>query len=424
VTPSQAVARDEPVEGVEGLHLEGRHLEGPHEGSWREIRAIAELEALDGLRDRRQLVLRAVTPIVLFLCVAAVTLAFRGTETTSHPDPYRVAVEGDYDGARATLEHLSPRLSFYPVTDARTATFTGAEGAIRVPNALDRTLADPHAVVADVVVYEDTIDSASRAATIIIEAAFADIASGRARAAAVELPGTPGTTAPPGAFTVRSEDVELTSSGSQTLTSQIIPGLVCLQAALLIAGTANRLVSRRTRGVLTAQLLLPVSRRNLALAKGLGELVVDTVTAVPIVAALVAFGALVALHDGRLGDALVGTVAVIASVVVLFAIAAATGVVIGTASRTQEQVSLATGAAVVVAALVAATVALGPPPPTDLIALVPFAGTVAMLREILNGTGSWPAFGVSVATSALGAFAVIALGGRSLDAQRIVTRGG
>jgi ABC-type Na+ efflux pump permease subunit len=395
----------------------------------REVRAIATLEALDGIRARRALVLRTVTPILLFLCVLGVTIALRGADTRAQSGRYRVAVAGDAAGARATLDALAgDRLAFFPAADARLATIESADAGMRVPDGLDDAVRAGAIGAVTVELFEITVNPPSRAAVVLVRSGLADlrareVADGRrARAAANGL--AAGDTPPVGTFTVEAVNVERTIAGTRTITSQVIPGLVCLQAALLVAGTANRLASRRTRGILTAQLLLPVSRRRLAIAKGLGELLVGLVTSSPVVLAILGFGAVVAVRAGSPLRAVVGGAATATSLVVLFALTTAVGVLIGTAARTPEQVSLATGGAVIGAALVASVVALGPADPPAGIAVVPFAGVVGALRQILNEGGSPALFVVATASTALGALAVSVLAGRLLDAERMVMRDG
>jgi ABC-type Na+ efflux pump permease subunit len=389
-------------------------LSGPLRAAVREVRAIAALEALDGVRARRALALRTLTPIALFVAVLGVTLALRGADTRAQSGRYRVAVEGDHEGAREALGAIAgDRLAFVPEPDARLATVETADAGIRVPDRLDDALRNG-SVAQPVEVFEIAVNPPSRAAVVLIESGLAELRSQRASS------GNP----PGGSFTVETTNVERTVAGTRTITSQVIPGLVCLQAALLVAGTANRLVSRRTRGVLTAQLLLPLSRRRLAVAKGLGELAVGLVTSSPVVVAVLGFGALVALRNGTPARAATGAAATAVTMVALFALTTAVGVLIGTGARTPEQVSLATGAAVIAAALVATIVALGPADAPAAVSIVPFAGIVGALRRVLNEAGSLPAFSLAVVSTVLGALAVSALAGRLLDAERLVQRDG
>lgn len=400
--------------------------------AWREVRAVAALEALDGLRSRRQLIVRAVTPILLFVCVLGVTIALRGVDQRNHPQRYRIAVEGDYEGARQTLALLNPgRLEFVPTTDSRLATIDGADAGLHVPDHLDRTLAEQHDAVVPIEVQQITSNASSRAGAVLVQSAFVDLHTSSVQARVDEAVQAAGGAGPGGATAARvgrfeplTINVEVTSAGTRTLTSQVIPGLLCLQAALLVAGTANRLVSRRSRGLLTAQPLLPISRRSLAIAKGLGELLVGLVTASPIIVALLAFGAIIALRDGTPLQALVQLVATALAMLTLFGFTTMVGVLIGTAARTQEQVSLATGAAVIVAALVATIVALGPVASPLGLALVPFAGVIGMLREVLNGTGSFGGLVVAALTTILGSLLISTFGGRSLSGERLVLRNG
>ena len=398
---------------------------------WRELRAVAAVEALDGLRARRQLVVRGLTPIVLFVAVLGLTIALRGADTRNHPQAYTIAVEGDFAGAQRTLERLNPdRLDFVPVSDARLAAIDGADAGMRVPDRLDDLLTTQPDALVPIELHEVTVNPSSRAAVILVQSALVDQHAaevrGRLDAALAAQAPSPGDEAvrSTGHFEPLTINAERTVAGTRTLTSQVIPGLLCLQAALLVAGTANRLVSRRSRGLLTAQLLLPISRRSLALAKGLGELLVGMVTASPVILAVLAFGAIIALRDGTPAHALVQVAATSLAMISLFAFTTMVGVLIGTTARTQEQVSLATGGAVILAALVATIVALGPIAPPPALAIVPFAGAIGMLREVLNGTGSFAALVVAALSSIAGALAISVLGGRSLDGERMVLRNG
>jgi len=406
----------------------------------RELRAIAALELLDGIRARRQLLVRALTPLVLFTCVMAITLRLRGAETSTHPERYRVAVEGDYEGAKGTLDSLRPdRLEFYPVADAKLATIDESDAGMHVPDGLDRSLNDLTRPLVPIQLYESTANPPSRAAAVIVRSALvdhhatqvrADVEAARAATPSATPDDTGGGTSKEngntepvvGSFAPIAFDVERTVAGTRTLTSQVVPGLICLQAALLVTGTANRLVSRRTRGLLMSQLLLPVSRRSLAVAKGLGELAVGLVTASPVVVAIIGFAALIASRDGSITDVIGHSATTLLTMVALFGFTTTIGVLIGTAARTQEQVSLATGAVIVLAALVATTIALGTFTPPPALVLVPFAGVVATLREILNGTGSIASFAVALLATAAGTFALSVWGGRSLNAERLVMR--
>ena len=395
---------------------------GPRRIRYREVRAIAAIEALDGVRDRRQLVVRGLTPVVVFLCVLGVTIGLRGTESRTHPDRYTVAVEGDVDGARDTLDQLSARLEFIPVDDARLAAVDRTELGVRIPDDLDQTLRDDPAATVPIEIFQIAVDPPSRAGSLLLQSALVNLESAEVRrqlevaqSEAEVLQDT---------ITLTVVNVERTEVGTRSLVSQAIPGLIVLQAALLVTGTANRIVSRKSRGLLMAQLLLPVSRRNLATAKGLGELTVGLATALPVVVAVLGFGTLTAVLTGSSADLLRNLAAIVLTMVVLFAFTTSLGVVIGAVARTQEQISLATGAAVIVAALVAVTVAIGERSPPAVLAVIPVAGSVGALRDTLEGTGSLLAMVVATVTTLLATFAITAATGRSFDAERMVMRNG
>jgi len=385
----------------------------------RQVWAIASVEALDGFRSRRQLLVRAVTPIFLFACVLGITLALRGADTRTHPDAYRIAVQGDYAGARRTLDALNPdRLVFFPSGDAKIAAVTNADAGIALPDNLDDLLARPGNEIAPVQVFEVTANPPSRAAAVLVRSGFSELKKRQVvdRIRAV----TGGEVA--GVFTLDVVNVERTQVGTRSLTSQVIPGLVLLQAAMLVAGTSNRLVSRRTRGLMMSQLVLPVPRRTLALAKGLGELSIGTLTATPLIVVILGFGVITASTEPL--NASAHFVVTALSMLALFAFTTALGVVIGSAARTQEQVSLATGAALVVATVIATTVALAEIARPAWFALIPVVGSVSTLRDLLNGTGSIAAVLVGAVSTLAGAALLLVPAGRSLDAERMVMRNG
>lgn len=388
----------------------------------REVRAIAAQEALDGIRDRRQLLVRALTPVVLFVCVLGVSIGLGGTESRIHPDRYTVAVEGDIEGAADTLAAMSERLEFIPVTDARIAAIDQTELAMRIPDGLDATRRDDPGAVIRIEILQVGINPPSRAGSLILQASLAELEYETANHLLEDSRDADSEATD--SITLTVTNVERSEAGTRTLVSQVIPGLVCLQAALLVAGTANRIVSRRSRGLLMAQLLLPVSRRALATAKGLGELAIGCVTAAPVIVAVLGFGAIAAVFTESATSPIVQLLATVVTMAVLFAFTTAVGVVIGTAARTQEQVSLATGAAVITAALIAVTVAISSNPPPAAIAVIPVAGSVGSLRGVLEGTGSLAAVLVATTTTVLATAATLARAGRSMDAERMVARSG
>jgi ABC-type Na+ efflux pump permease subunit len=257
---------------------------------------------------------------------------------------------------------------------------------------------------------------------VLVDAGFVEL---RKTSLSTRIREETGSTTEAALFSPNVVNVERTAAGTRSITSQVIPGLVCLQAGLLVAGTANRLVSRRTRGLLMAQLLLPVSRRNLALAKGLGELGIGSLTSVPVALGVLAFLGLTTTHFGSALDALVFVIVTLITMLACFALTTTIGVWVGTAARTQEQVSLATGGAIVLATVVAATIALSNSPSGPFfLSFVPFAGSIAALRDVLNGAGNVVAIAISTASTLLGAFAITMRAGRSLDAERMVVRNG
>lgn len=382
------------------------------------VAAVARQEALDGFRGRRALVVRAVTPILLFGVVLVSVLATRGPDPTRR-DPYVVAVEGDRAGASTTLDGLAgPRLRLEPTDDAALAAARTADLGLRLPDRLDERLAAGEEVA--VVVHRSAIRGQSRAALALVRAGLADqrLAALQEEAAAVE-PGRD-----EDLFPVELTDVQRTEQGTRALGAELVPALVLLQAAMLVTGVATRLLSRRTRGLLAAQLVLPLRRDQLARAKGWAELAVGLVAASPVLVAVLVFTAVTTANRAGAAAAAVDTVLVAASALVLSLPMVAVGLLIGTAARTQEQVTLATAVTLVLAAMVAAFVALGEAPRPAALPVVPVAGLVSALRDQLTGAGSAGALMIATLSTLVLTWWCTRLAGRLFDGERLVLRGG
>ena len=357
--------------------------------------ALAVPDLLDGIRGRRQLVVRAVTPVLLFAAVLGVTLVLGDADPTRQ-ERWTVAVEGDLAGARATLDGLGAgRLDYVPTDDASLAVTEGADAAVRVPPGLDAGLAEGGDATVELV--EVTVDADSRAAVAQLQAGLGE----RARVEALAAAGLPVDGV---AFTIDLTEVELTRRGTRVLGAELVAAVVCLQAAMLVSGAANRFRGRRGGGQLVTQLVLPVPRRRLATAKGLAELGVGSA------------------REGGLAVGLAAVPAVLAATVVLGACTTALGVFVGVAARSPEQVTLGSGAAVVGAAVVAATVGLGTLPRPPALAVVPVAGVVSELRQLLSGQARPAALVVALVATSVAALVISVASGRVLDGERLVGR--
>lgn len=389
---------------------------GTRAARWRQVGAAARLELLDGIRGRRQLVVRAITPILLFGVVLAVSIVTRGADPVRR-DPYRVAVEGDVAGARATLDALrTPRLVFEPTPDAALAAANGADIGVRLPDRLDEALAQHRPT--SIEVFQTTVTGSSRAAVANLRAGLADLykrqLDDQARAAAVAEVAT--------IFTIDRTDVQLTTQGTRELSAQIVPALLTLQAAMLVNATATRILGRRNRGLLMAQLLLPLRRRDLAVAKALAELGIGALAASPVVLVVLAYVLATGSSRGGAGAAAVGVIATAIAAAALALPMVAVGLLIGTAAKSQEQVTLGTALSLVATTMVAAITALGDVPRPRILAVMPIQGMVSALRDVLSGSGSPLWFAVAVLSSTAFAAVLVRLAGRVYRTDRIVLR--
>ena len=387
---------------------------------WRagaEVWALAAPDVVDGLRGRRQLVLRALTPVLLLAVVLGISLAVQDERTRPTDRPYVLAVSGDLEGAAELLAAIDGgRLVLVPVDDVGVAVLDEADAGVRFPPGVDAAVAAGEVVHLEVV--QDTTEPESRTAVALLTADLEVL--GRADALAALPPGEDRVV-----FTVDRNQVELTSGGTRVLGAELVAAVVCLQTAVLATGAANRFAGRRTGGLLASQLALPVPRHRLAEAKGLAELAVGLVASSPVLLAVLVLAAATALPSG-VPAAVVALAAVPLAVVVLGAVMSAAGVVVGVSARSQEQLTLGTGAVVVVAAVVAAVVGLGDVPNPPGLALVPVVGVVSELRVVLSQGGGWRVVSLLVALVVTAALVPLLgrLTGRALAHETMVLRGG
>ncbi|MCC5951829.1 MAG: ABC transporter permease [Acidimicrobiia bacterium] len=378
---------------------------------------LARLDLLDGLRSRRQLVIRALTPVGLLLVLGAVLALVGGGDERIREGDYTVAVEGDRNGAAEVLGSLErERLRFVPVDDATRAVFDGTDVGVVLPDDLDARLAQGERL--EITVVENPVRRSSRAAGLLVTSAVLDLHAAEVRS----VPVASGERRAEPAFTYEITTIELTFEGVSVLVAQLIPALLCLQAALLTNGAASRMAGRTQMGLVQSQLALPVRRSELAGAKATAELGVGLVVSLPVLGIVLLLSALRSLDDFTGAEMAVAALAVLVALVAMGVLAAATGVVIGLVARTHGEVSLGTGVVLVVAAVTAGLVALGPFDLPSVAAVVPVVGLVSSLRHLLDGQGSIGWVAVAIGVTLLAAFFMVRVAGRSLDAERMVTR--
>jgi len=377
------------------------------------VRALALPDLLDGLRARRQLVVRALTPLLMFVVVFGISVARAGDDALDTQPTWVIAVEGDLDGARQTLRAIGGgRVELEASDDASLSVADGAVAGVRVPDGLDERIAQGEVVVIDVL--EVTPNADSRAAVSQLQAGALvvdrDVLIAEAGVEDASL------------FSIVQTNVELTRGGVRSLGAELVAAVICLQASMLVSGAANRFAGRRAGGLLAGQLLLPVDRRQLALGKGMAELGVGVVASLPVLLPLLLLAEFVAVTRSTVLVAVLAIPAVVVTAIALDAFTTAIGLFVGVVARGPEQVTLATGAAVVLSAMVATFVALGQVAKPSVIALVPFIGAVNALRETLGGGGNPLWLVVGVASTVGAAVLLVRRAGRSFDAERFVGR--
>lgn len=369
---------------------------------------VARAEARDGLRRHRQLVFRALTPLVLFGFLIALS-AFSGGDRAE--DSYSLAITGDTDQATALIALLDahPRVSVFETDDPARAAAEEADATLAFSGASDEAWSRGEPF--EIVVYTTVLDANSRAAVSLVHS----ILTRDWRDRRLEATGASPT------FDVSVVDVVTTPEGARSTLAQLVAALVVLQSVVLVGGAATRFTGRTVTGTLTAQLLLPLRRSELLLGKGLGELAVGLVASAPFLAIIALVATLVAGFDGGVLAGVLALATVALTAAVLSFVAISIGLLIGVASRSAEQSSLYSTFAIVFVAVIVNFVILDEPR-SNLAALIPVAGSAKVLRDVVAGTGSLQVAIVATATSVVLGLLFVALAGRRLDIERLALR--
>jgi hypothetical protein len=344
------------------------------------LRILSGPEVTEGFRNRRQLLIRAATPLVLLLTLSGL-VAFSGRTQRLADDEYVIAVEGDITGARgtlATLEHpptletaAPPPLVFVAADDAALEVTRSADAGLRVPPGLDASLA--RGDTARVGIFTDHTERPSRAAASLLRAALFERLAPRPGELAVVATGVEEREGTPGV----DEGREQLGRG--------VAAFVLLQGAVLVGAAAIRLTGRRATGNLVPQLLLPVPRLELVAGRGVSELVLGLVTGLPLLALVTVPTVVLLVADGDVALAALVVVLVPLTAAAVAAPLIATGLVIGIRARSAQQVSGLTAGSLVVVSLAARFVSQAGEEQAGVLAAVPLVGPAHVLRQAIDG---------------------------------------
>lgn len=371
---------------------------------------LARLDLLDGLRNRRQLIVRAITPVALLVGLV-VLLAFSGDNgTTTATTRYLIAVEGDVDGALTTIDALranSPTpLEFVSTDNLYLALVDGADAGLRLPDDLDAAMATSAPPPLTLITSAEQRDS--RAAGSQLRAAFA----------ASTLPLTVPLTVDTAFVDPETEEED----DLQTALGQVAAALVLLQGGVLVGTSAARFTSKRATGTLVPQLLLPVARSRLVLGRGIAEMVLGLLAGIPILG-LVAVAVVVTLvATGDIGLAVLSLVLLFVTAVAVFLPLVAVGLTVGARTKSTQQASALTAGGLVVVALTARFVALLPDTAPGWVVLLPLAGPAKVLRDTISGDVQPGAMAVAFASTALISWLIVRVAARSLDRDDMALR--
>jgi hypothetical protein len=344
----------------------------------RRLRILSGPEFTEGLRNRRQLVVRAVTPL---LALSAV-FAFTQERERLAGDAYQIAVQGDIAGAGETLTALAqaptlqgsdtPPLEFTPTDSAAVAVAGSADAGLVLPDGLDDALASGATATIDV--YTDAAERPSRAAAALLRAAlFEHLAP---------LPGEVGLAIV--GVTSTDEDTDGVGQARDDL-GRVVAAYVLLQGAVLVGTAAVRLTGRRATGNLVPQLLLPVPRFELLTSRGLTELGLGMLTGLPMLGLVALTAVLILIADGATATAALTLVMIPLTAAAIAVPLICAGLTIGIRARSAQQVSGLTAASLVVVSVAARFVSGIGDEPARYLAAVPLVGPSYILRETIAG---------------------------------------
>lgn len=369
--------------------------------------ALARLDLLDGVRNRRQLLIRAVTPLLLLVSLMAMTALAGGGDQLAK-DTYLVTVSGDVAGARATLDALvaasGNRIEVAVAADPHLALVSGADLSLVLPDELDTEMAGSDPI--DLTLVSAADDKDSRAAATLVRSALAEVVRPLPENLALDARDV-------------QEDLD---RGAADLVAQAAAALVLLQGGILIGTSASRFTSKRATGTLAPHLLLPVPRRRLALSRGVCELTLGLLAGLPLLI-LVGLAAITVLLVAGEPAAVVATVILMpAAAVGVAAPLVGLGVALGARARSHQQSSALTAGGLVVVALMARYVALLPESAPTWVAAVPVAGPAKVLRDGVSGDLQVVALALAVLTTAAFTALVTTIAARSLDRDDLALR--
>jgi hypothetical protein len=372
------------------------------------IRLLARPELIDGVRNRRQLVIRALTPLVLLVALVLLAALTGGAETRAE-DTYRIAVEGPLDELAgvgdAVAAYDGGRLVLEPVDDAVLAVAEGDDAGLVV------VATQPPAVE----VVSDVTSNQSRAAASLLRASLYE-----------DAPYDPSAT-DPGVLSVDIADVgriERTSSGKEQREGlgRAAAGLVLIQGSVLVGTAAARVHGRRSTGALTPQLLLPLRRVDLVLGQGTAETGLGLITCLPVLGLLafvVAVGLVAADSAATVVPALV--VMGLATVAVAVPLVAA-GLAIGIWARSSQQVAALTAGSFVIVAILARPVAITSGDPSAFLSALPLVGPALLVRQTIDGSFDPLAAVLAVLGTTLLTYVLVRLAARFLGREIVALR--
>jgi hypothetical protein len=374
---------------------------------------LARQELTDAFRHRRQLVLRAATPVLLLAVLGLLGVLADGGRTRLDAERYTIAVEGDLAGAAELLEAIASfdggRLDLETATHAALAVTQGSDAGLVVPPAFDASAGDD-TPTPRLTIVSDATSLSSRGAARALRAAIITTV--------VDLPAT-----------VTLEIVDATdedSIGSTTelrsALAQVAAALVLIQGAGLVGTAAARMAGRRGATTLVSQLTLPVARSELIAGRGLAEVTLGLVAAVPLLGLLAAVTALGLVTVGAATWAIPSVAMLAVASVAVVAPMVALGQLIGVVARSPQQVAAAAAAGFVLAVIAVQVVAVGEVGLPTAAHLVPLVGPAHVLRLTVEGAPSGVDLLLALAGSAAATAALLAVAARALGREHVALR--
>lgn len=381
---------------------------------------VLRQELLDIRRNRQLLISLGVQPLIFLLVIVGFAYFQQTRSRAFETEEFKVVVHGQR-ADRITFEEALQDEGFRVVhaSDLGRAVAGGdTELGLIVPDGARRALDGARTVALEVVYNQGREES--QVARTRLERALGDLSRDliAERLAANDLPSELATP-----LEVEGTDVGATEEGARAQLAHLIPGLLLVQAGIVVQTTAQRLAGSKEKRTLEPTLSLPISRSDILLGAGAAGFLMGLIPTVLLIAPVVVVTALPLAFAGGLSSPLSVGAALLLAAPLIAAVVVSSGLVAGTASRTAESGGSITNIVALPFYGMGLLVMLvsGIPDAMGLFA-IPGFGAALFAREAIAGSFHPIQFGVALSGSATYAALALWVGAALLASERSILR--